>query len=259
MELALILTTAVSTVLAAGMGLFAWRLAREERRRAAARVAALASELRDMDGYRDRAVVGIRAEPARIHHVVSRPIDIDSLEIGRRRDAAPNAELFRTEPANRSRSTLAMVIGVGGVAVATALALVVATGRGGGAVAEPTAPPSLRSANAADPVPLELIALGHDRDNDRLTVRGIVRNPGSGPAVDQLAAVVFLFDRDGDFLESGRAVLRVPALAPGAESPFVVTVGRAAGVGRYRVSFRSGERVIPHVDRRSPDPPGQLK
>jgi hypothetical protein len=259
MELTLVVITAVSAVLAGGMGIFAWRLVRQERRRSAARVVALASELRDVAGYRDRTVVGIRAEPARIHPVASRSFDIDSLELGRGRGAAADAELFRTEPANRSRSTLAMVVGVGCVAVATALALVVATGRGGGAVAEPTAPPSLRSGNAADAGPLELLALSHDRENERLTVRGVVRNPSSGTSVEQLTVVVFLFDRDGGFLESGRAALRAPALAPGAESPFVVDLGRAAGVGRYRVSFRSGDRVVPHVDRRSPDPAGQLR
>lgn len=267
MELVLIVTTAVSTMLAAAMGVFAWRLAREERRRSAARVAALASDLRDVDTYRDRAVVRIRSEPARIqsvghsvaHSVASRPIDVDSVDLGRARGAVPDAELFRTLPAGRSRSTLLPVLVVGGLAVATALALVVATGRGGAAVAEPTPPQSSQSAKAADAVPLELLALGHDRDGDRILVRGVVRNPSSGAAVDQLTAVVFLFDRDGGFLESGRAAMRVPTLAPGTESPFVITIDRGARVGRYRVSFRSGDRVIPHVDHRSPDPAAQVK
>jgi hypothetical protein len=258
-ELGLIVTTAVSAVLAVGMGIFAWRLAREERRRSAARVAALASELRDAAGHRDRTVVGIRAEPARIRPVASRTFDVDSLELGKGRGATPDAELFRTGPANGSRSTLAMVVGVGGIAVATALALVIATGRGGGAAAEPTASPSLRSGKVADTAPLELIALSHSREGERLTVRGVVRNPSSAVAVDQLAAVVLVFDRDGGFLASERAALRVPELAPGAESTFVVSVGRAAGVGRYRVSFRSGDTVIPHVDRRGLNPAAQLR
>ena len=263
MELALIVTTTVSSIVAVATGLFAWRLAREERRRSAARVAALASDLREMDNFRERAVVGIRAEPARvhaeaarIHSVVSRPLDHDSRGLGRRRGAAPDAELFRTVPAGRSRS-LATVLIVGGVALALALALVVATGRGG-AIADPTASDSFRSATVADGVPLELIALSHDRDDDRITVRGVVRNPSSGATIDQLAAVVFLFDRDGGFLDSGRAAMRVPVLAPGAESPFVVTVGRAARVGRYRVSFRSGDQVLSHVDRRAA-PGAQVK
>ena len=49
MEIALIVTTVVSVVLATGMGIVAWRLARAERLRSAARVAALAADLRDLE------------------------------------------------------------------------------------------------------------------------------------------------------------------------------------------------------------------
>jgi hypothetical protein len=265
MELALIVTTAVSVVVATAMALVAARLAREERRRSAARVATLASQLHDTERSRERAVVGIRAEPARIHSeplrdhsVVSRPVDVDSLEIDRARGTAASAELFRAVPASHSRSTILPVLMVGGIALATALALVVATGRGG-TVADLTAPESTPPATAAETLPLELVALSHDRDEDRITVRGVVRNPTRGVPVDQLAAVVFLFDRDGAFLDSGRAEIRAAALGPGAESPFAVTIGQAAAVGRYRISFRSGERVIPHVDRRPAAPVAQLK
>ena len=96
------------------------------------------------------------------------------------------------------------------------------------------------------------MALGHERDADRLTIRGVVRNPPSGSHVSGLTAVVFLFSRDGGFLTSGRAAIDASALAPGAESPFVVTVAGAADVGRYRVSFRTDDGVVPHVDRRDP-------
>jgi hypothetical protein len=40
-------------------------------------------------------------------------------------------------------------------------------------------------------------------------------------------------------------------MRPGTESVFVVTVPGAADVGRYRVSFRSDDRIVPHVDRRA--------
>ena len=43
--------------------------------------------------------------------------------------------------------------------------------------------------------PLELIALGHERDADGLTVRGVLRNPSSGSEISHLTAVVLLFDR----------------------------------------------------------------
>jgi hypothetical protein len=101
-----------------------------------------------------------------------------------------------------------------------------------------------------DVVPVELLALGHDRDGDRLTVRGVVRNPSAGRAVDRMTAVVFLYNRDGGFLTSGRAGIDSTALLAGGESAFVVVIPGASDVGRYRVSFRTDDRVVPHVDRR---------
>jgi hypothetical protein len=97
---------------------------------------------------------------------------------------------------------------------------------------------------------LELLALGQERDGDRLTVRGVVRDPAAGAPVDRLAAVVFAFDRQGAFVTSGRALVDTPALGPGRESGFAVTVPGASAVTRYRVSFRTGERLVPHVDTR---------
>ena len=114
------------------------------------------------------------------------------------------------------------------------------------------------AAQAATPnppaaVPLELVALGHERDGDRLTVRGVIRNPSAGAEVRGLTAVVFLFKDDGGFVGSGRAVIASPALVPGGESAFVVTMAGATDVARYRVSFRTEDRVVPHVDRRDQD------
>jgi len=60
-----------------------------------------------------------------------------------------------------------------------------------------------------------------------------------------------LFDRDGGFLASGRAALDSPALIPGGESPFAVIVRTDGDVARYRISFRSGDRIVAHVDRRA--------
>src|SRR5262249_30210983 len=108
------------------------------------------------------------------------------------------------------------------------------------------------SATHDNPVPLELVALGHERDGDRLTVRGVVRNPAAGTVVDGVAAVVFLVGRDGSFITSGRTDVESGRLAPGSESRFVVTLPTTTDVGRYRVSFRTDDRVIPHVDRREP-------
>ena len=100
------------------------------------------------------------------------------------------------------------------------------------------------------PAPLELVALGHERDGNRLIVRGVVRNPSAGSAVEPLTAVVFVFNAEGGFVTSARAAVDANALRSAGETTFAVTVPDAASVSRYRVSFRSGDRIVPHVDRR---------
>ena len=40
---------------------------------------------------------------------------------------------------------------------------------------------------------------------------------------------------------------------------FIVTVPHAGEVGRYRVSFRSDDRIVPHVDHRDHEPIAQLQ
>jgi hypothetical protein len=79
-------------------------------------------------------------------------------------------------------------------------------------------------------------------------VTGLVRNPGSAPG--PITAVVFAFDRDGGFVASGRAPLEFATIAAGDESPFQVTIPGVKDVGRYRVSFRTKDAVVRHVDRR---------
>jgi len=102
--------------------------------------------------------------------------------------------------------------------------------------------------------PLELVTLKHERAGDGLHISGIVRNPQDGHPVKGLAAVAFLFDRDGNYLSSDRAPLDYVQLEPGEESPFSIAVPSAVGVSRYRVTFRTDAGIVAHVDRRS-DPP----
>jgi hypothetical protein len=102
--------------------------------------------------------------------------------------------------------------------------------------------------------PLELVALKHERVGDGLHISGVVRNPQDGRLQKGLAAVAFLFDRDGNYLSSDRAPLDYVQLQPGEESPFSIAVPSAAGVSRYRVTFRTDAGIVAHVDRRS-DPP----
>ena len=98
------------------------------------------------------------------------------------------------------------------------------------------------------------MSLTHARQNDKLAVSGLVRNPTSAKPIEHLSAVVFLFDRMGTFVMSSRANVDYLKLGAGDESPFVVSLDAPATVTRYRVSFRTDEGLIPHVDRRSASP-----
>jgi len=98
--------------------------------------------------------------------------------------------------------------------------------------------------------PLELVGLAHERVGRDLTIRGTIRNPPGGADVDALTAMVFLYRTDGSLLASTQAPVTSARLTPGADATFATTVP-ADNVARYRVSFRSGDRVLPHVDRRT--------
>jgi hypothetical protein len=98
--------------------------------------------------------------------------------------------------------------------------------------------------------PLELVSLTHARHNQKLAVSGLVRNPDNGKPIERLSAVVFLFDRMGTFVASSRANVDFLKLGAGDESPFVVSLDAPATVSRYRVSFRTDDGIVPHIDRR---------
>ena len=99
--------------------------------------------------------------------------------------------------------------------------------------------------------PLELVSLSHARQDKKLAVSGLVRNPAAGKPVERLSAVVFLFDRMGTFVTSSRANVDFLKLGAGDESPFVVSLDAPPTVSRYRVSFRTDDGIVPHIDRRS--------
>ena len=65
---------------------------------------------------------------------------------------------------------------------------------------------------------------------------------------------MFLFDRVGTFVTSSRANVDFLKLGAGDESPFVVSLDAPPTVARYRVSFRTDEGIVPHVDRRGASP-----
>jgi len=219
--MALIIITVVSLVVAAVMSVVAWRLTRDERRRSAARVSALAAD---------------------IHGEGPSPVYVSDSFFAEERSRTPGSP-FR-----------ALAIGV--LVVGTAIGLVVfASGSPRSSVA--AAPPA--AAGPVNPVaaapkalegPLELVKLGHEREGDRLIVRGVVRYP-AGTDVANLVAIVSVFNHEGDIAASGQGV--VAGTRPGAagvESTFVVTVPGVRDVARYRVAFKSNERIIAHLDRR---------
>jgi hypothetical protein len=267
----LLIVTISSMLVAAIMSVIAWRIAAEERKRSDARVAALAADIHAPAAAVPR--VAAQAGGARVKTFPPpRAWGDDDLPLRPAPPVSSGPVLFSAEPSrssSRNVMAIAAVLIVGGAiafaivssrkpdttettAPTAALTSSATAPASAAAPASATAPTSAtaRASAPAVTVPLELVALGHDRDGDRLTVRGVVRNPPSGQRQERLAVVVFAFQPDGGFLTSARAIIEPVALAPGGESTFVVTVPGAAGVGRYRVSFRSDDRVVPHVDKR---------
>jgi len=227
----MLIITFTACFVAITMTVLAWRLLREDRRRMDARVAALAAELNDGSANGHSELTLNDAPHVPVDHLFA------------------NAD---TE-GERPRPRLAAIVGAGALVVGTSAALLLFVTSG----ARPSAstgpkpkPAAAAAATAPASSPLELVALGHEREHDSLTVRGIVRNPAGSHALTDVTAVVMLFNQQGGFVTSGRAAIQ-GALAPGGEAPFTVTVPGAADVGRYRVSFRTNEGVVPHVDRRS--------
>jgi hypothetical protein len=230
----LISLTIASFVVAAVCAVVAWRLARAERRRADARVSALAAAI---DGTAPVAETAERYQGV--------PGDPGDRRQGVPVDTAPAMFTQHRRSAVQGRPLLKVAIGF--AFAVSVIVLIAMTG-------ERREPERSTSAAAATTAPdvsgsLELISMRHDRTSDAITVTGLVRNAGSATP-DGLTAVVFAFDRDGNYVASGRASLEFPRLATGDESPFRVTVPDVRDVGRYRVSFRTEAGVVRHVDRR---------
>lgn len=252
----LLIVTVCFAALAAVMSALAWRVARDEKKRGDARISALAAEIHreavdDLEAIAatppvsQRPIIGIRAEPS--HWPVAAAAPRTAW-----RSAAPPTHLFEAAvPPASTGLRLASVVALGVFVVGTAAAVMVWLSAG--PPTAPVGPVSVSSQHATpEPWPLELVALGHDRDGDQLTVRGVVRNPVSGAAVDRLTAVVFVFTRDGGFVTSARATVATQGLDPGRESTFVVAIPNAGAISRYRISFRTDDRVVPHLDKREP-------
>jgi hypothetical protein len=206
-----------SLALAAFFAVVAWRVTRREQQRSAARVAALSAAV-------DVTTIG----PSAFGESDAVSVQPDFLALDR--------------PVTDRQGFLKVA---GGGALAVALIVTIAT------LGSNPPRPSATSAAATRDASLELLSMRHEAAGDALTVTGLVRNAGGSPA-ERVIAVVFAFDRAGNFIASGRAPLDLISMAPGDESPFRVSVPHVADVGRYRVSFRTESGIVKHIDRRAP-------
>lgn len=159
---------------------------------------------------------------------------------------APDAEPARAVPVGSMFEATAGAGLLRGPAIVAAVAAVLLIA--GGMVLRSDSP---RGAPTDEPAALELVSMRHTRDGRTLRVTGLVRNPDRGVPLVGVAALVFAFDRGGEFVASGRGALDLPRLGPGEESSFAVTIPDLADVGRYRVSFRTDVGLVRHVDRRA--------
>ena len=236
MDIILLGVTIVSLIVAFVMSVTAIRLARGEKQRSAARVAALllAAGVDDGDRHIPLQTAAETKPLARAPGVAlsspaspASPVSIGFL----------SATEIERDNGGRQK-TLAFA--------AVALFLFLSSGL----VWMMSGPRGTTSVAVGPNSPLELVSLTHERQSAKLAVSGLVRNPPSGKPLERLSAVVFLFDRTGTFVSSSRANVDFLKLGAGDESPFVVSLDAPQSVARYRVSFRTDEGIVPHVDRR---------
>jgi hypothetical protein len=270
MDIILLGITVVSLVVAFVMSMAAWRLMRDDKKRTAARVAALsvaaaAPEIRDTSEDLSTFAAENRVEKPMAKAPWSAPRIVPAPVV--QTAVAPAAELplnqpTRIEPVRHHEPLVAHASGFlgaaeverdhGGRQKSLAFAAVILfVALSGGLVWMMSGPRGTTPVAVGPNSPLELVSLTHARQNSKLAVSGLVRNPASGKPIEHLSAVVFLFDRTGTFVTSSRANVDFLKLGAGDESPFVVSLDAPSTVARYRVSFRTDDGIVPHIDRRS--------
>jgi hypothetical protein len=262
MEIVLIAVAIVSTVIAIAALVSARRLRIAESQRSEARVAAL-SAAAEMHGPADggwKQVAGewqwVATGPA-TQTASSAPARFDDLRItpGPMASPTPHQEVAReSAPAIAFGTVERGEATTGRLPLYAAAALILLLGSAmlflrTSSSEDSSTPVVQTAAHATDP--LELVALGHTREANSLTISGTVRNPSSGHKLEGLTAVVSLLDKTGALVSTKDVPLDYRALGPGEEAPFKLSVPDPGAVARYRVSFRAGTEVVPHVDRRS--------
>ena len=255
METLLLVITVVSAATAIVALTSAQRLRRHERERSDARVAALAAAA-DTHGSIDGGWKQVAGEWQWVAEPAQATVATQGIrELGLGMSPAPQSVVPESEPQIASAAFFGTVQreepSGSRLPIFAAAALIVMLG--GALIFLNTSTSNDHAATVAhvgQSEPLELVALGHARDVSVLTITGTVRNPSSGIKMEGLTAVISLLDRDGALVSTKDVPLDYRAIAPGEEAPFKVSIPDPGSIARYRVSFRAGTDVVPHVDRR---------
>lgn len=226
MQFALGTVTVLALLMTVAMGIVTWRLVREERRRSAARLAALAAELKAQ---------GITPGP------------IDPPET----DLAPPAELF-DRPRDSRSGWQRRLAGVG-VAGALLAVLVFVAVRAVSPENQASFDIGSDGPHEDERPPVELLTLAHERRDGMLSISGTVRNfEEVMKGMDEpLSVLAVAFDEDGTLVASGRTDIQAETLPAGGDSSFTISLP-AQQASRYRISFLADETTVPHLDRRGP-------
>lgn len=251
MDTTLVTVTLLSMGMAAALSVIVWRMLRDERQRGEARVLALTQRAAQTPGRSPGVSTRASRPGTRIEE--NAPVDLML------RGTAPAATAMFAEREAASPWGRRFVVMAALALVLTTAVLLTLTARGRSGTQRPAAADA--SAASGDlaatgaTTGLELRSLRDTRDAASLKITGLVQNPRGGASLSRVTVTAYAFDDKGSFLASGRAAIDVIALAPGDESPFVVSVPVTETVARYRIGFRGEDgRVIAHVDKRPQAP-----
>ena len=253
MDTTLVTVTLLSMGMAAALSVIVWRMLRDERLRGEARVLALTGRAAQTPARAPRPAMR-NARPG------TAPQGSETRDLVLRETSAPAAAMFAERQAASPWARRFAVMAGMALVLASVVLLVLTASNRTGAQARPAAVAGTAAASADGAATgtgpgLELLSLRDARDTASLTITGLVQNPRGGPARSRVTVTAYAFDDKGSFLASGRALIDVTALAPGDESPFVVSVPVTDAVARYRIGFRGEDgRVIAHIDKRQQAP-----
>ena len=191
MDLLLIAITIGALALALGASVVAWRASRDEKVRAAARVAALsvAAGVPPLQATAAEATTPPVSQPDLTGEVLT--IGGPSQAAGAAVPTPRELEAFASDahapavilPGQFLGADAAPRESVGRQRWLAAAAAVVAVLLGGFVVSRVGTSAAATARHTAAPTPLELLSLGHQREGNNLSVTGLVRNPAAGAAV----------------------------------------------------------------------------